>query len=89
MDVRLKPEEESNEKENIIKPNESKKTCDICSKPNAQYTCPKCNATYCNVSCYQSPSHTSCSETFYKDQVLTELKNCHISDENRAKVYSF
>lgn len=68
------------------KPGKSNRKCDICSKSNSQYTCPRCNNSYCNLKCYQSPEHTSCSEEFYKEQVLDELKNCRLDEESRSKV---
>jgi len=27
--------------------------CSICNKNNARYKCPRCNISYCSVSCYQ------------------------------------
>lgn len=38
-----------------------------------RYTCPKCDITYCSVSCYKSPQHLKCSEQFYKDCIQDEL----------------
>lgn len=61
--------------------------CDICSKPKPQYTCPRCQKSYCNLTCYQSPEHMTCSEEFYKDQVLEQLKDCRIEeDDKKTKV---
>lgn len=47
--------------------------CGMCQKTRANYTCPKCHVGYCTVKCYQSPLHSQCSESFYKDCVKTQL----------------
>lgn len=51
------------------------KQCEFC--PNSKtdyYTCPKCNAPYCSLKCYRSPSHLQCTETFYKQCVEEEMR---------------
>ena len=48
-------------------------TCQFCPKGNAKYTCSRCNAPYCGVSCFQGETHRQCSESFYKDQVMAEI----------------
>ncbi|XP_026129370.1 zinc finger HIT domain-containing protein 2 [Carassius auratus] len=59
----------------------SLKPCGLClSKPSC-YTCPRCNVPYCCLACYRSQSHSSCSEEFYKESVLQELKSQGVSDE--------
>lgn len=47
--------------------------CFICLQKEAKYSCPRCNIAYCGLQCYQSPSHSQCSESFYKDWIHTEL----------------
>ncbi|XP_061821348.2 zinc finger HIT domain-containing protein 2 [Nerophis lumbriciformis] len=49
--------------------------CMLCDCKPACYTCPRCNLRYCGVACYRSPGHSLCSEEFYKESVLQELKN--------------
>nr|XP_057914547.1 zinc finger HIT domain-containing protein 2 [Doryrhamphus excisus] len=49
--------------------------CMLCNCKPACYTCPRCNLSYCGVACYRSPGHSLCSEEFYKESVLQELKN--------------
>lgn len=49
--------------------------CMLCHCKAANYTCPRCNLHYCGLVCYQSPDHAMCSEEFYKESVLRELKN--------------
>ena len=51
------------------------RNCEFCevSKTNF-YTCPKCNAVYCSLKCYQSPNHVQCSEAFYKGCVEQEMR---------------
>ncbi|XP_016085182.1 zinc finger HIT domain-containing protein 2 [Sinocyclocheilus grahami] len=59
----------------------SVKPCGLClSKPSC-YTCPRCNVPYCGLACYRSQNHSSCSEEFYKESVLQELKSQGVSDE--------
>ncbi|XP_059159874.1 zinc finger HIT domain-containing protein 2-like [Physella acuta] len=59
-----------------------------CLNADAKYTCPRCNISYCSVQCYQSEKHGGCSETFYKDWVLNELKEMTngIKKTDRQKV---
>lgn len=49
--------------------------CMLCKCKPSNYTCPRCNLQYCGLSCYQSPDHSACSEEFYKESVLQELKD--------------
>ncbi|XP_057704536.1 zinc finger HIT domain-containing protein 2 [Corythoichthys intestinalis] len=63
------------------------KVCMLCNCQPACYTCPRCNLHYCGVACYRSPDHTFCSEEFYKESVLEELKNMGETDlEGRKKM---
>lgn len=49
--------------------------CGLCKSNPSCYTCPRCNVPYCCLACYQSPDHIVCSEEFYKQSVLQELKD--------------
>ncbi|XP_034408727.1 zinc finger HIT domain-containing protein 2 [Cyclopterus lumpus] len=49
--------------------------CMLCKCKPSCYTCPRCNLQYCGLACYQSPDHSVCSEEFYKESVLQELKD--------------
>ncbi|XP_059215362.1 zinc finger HIT domain-containing protein 2 [Centropristis striata] len=49
--------------------------CMLCKLKPSCYTCPRCNLHYCGLACYQSPDHSVCSEEFYKESVLQELKD--------------
>lgn len=44
-----------------------------CNKEPQKYCCPRCNILYCSLNCYKHPTHTSCSESFYRDCVITEM----------------
>ena len=78
MEITLKSTEDV---KNEFKADIEKSTCEICFKHKSQYTCPKCNILYCSLSCYRDQiKHLSCSEHFYQDQVINELKSCQISD---------
>nr|CAI5827329.1 unnamed protein product [Callosobruchus analis] len=61
-------------------------TCKICDNALAKYSCPKCNILYCSLSCYQSPTHLECSESFYKDNVMSELNLNRNDEETKAKM---
>ncbi|GLV38288.1 uncharacterized protein CBL_12937 [Carabus blaptoides fortunei] len=49
-------------------------TCKICTNALAKYTCPRCNILYCSLTCYQSIKHVQCTEQFYHESVMTELR---------------
>lgn len=62
--------------------------CMMCKCKPSCYTCPRCNLHYCSLACYQSPDHTMCSETFYKESVLKELKDMGTTEnEGRKKMH--
>ncbi|CAL8369777.1 zinc finger HIT domain-containing protein 2 [Gadus morhua] len=48
--------------------------CGLCKSKPSCYTCPRCNMPYCCLVCYRSTDHILCSEEFYKQSVLQELK---------------
>lgn len=61
--------------------------CMMCKSKPSCYTCPRCNLHYCSLACYQSPDHSVCSETFYKESVLEELKYMGTAEnEGRKKM---
>ncbi|RNA36896.1 zinc finger HIT domain-containing 2-like [Brachionus plicatilis] len=64
------------------------KNCGICGNEPAAYLCPRCNLPYCSSACYKNlEKHADCSESFYQEQVLAELKNMNLNDqESRAKI---
>lgn len=49
--------------------------CMLCKSKPSCYTCPQCNVHYCSLACYRCPEHSVCSERFYKDSVLQDLKS--------------
>ncbi|XP_016381466.1 zinc finger HIT domain-containing protein 2-like [Sinocyclocheilus rhinocerous] len=57
------------------------KPCGLCLSNPSCYTCPRCNIPYCGLACYKSQNHSSCSEEFYKESVLQELKSQGVTDE--------
>ncbi|KAF7220192.1 zinc finger HIT domain-containing protein 2 [Nothobranchius furzeri] len=72
-------EDETNNKRSAI--------CMLCKCKASNYTCPRCNLQYCGLSCYQSPDHSVCSEEFYKESVLQELKEMgKTGSEGRKKM---
>lgn len=61
--------------------------CMLCKCKPSLYTCPRCNLPYCSLPCYKSPEHSSCSEDFYKESVLQELKEMGKTEaEGRKKM---
>ncbi|XP_047459205.1 zinc finger HIT domain-containing protein 2 [Mugil cephalus] len=61
--------------------------CMLCKCKPSCYTCPRCNLHYCGLACYQSPDHSACSEEFYKESVLQELKDMGKTEaEGRKKM---
>lgn len=61
--------------------------CTLCKCKPSCYTCPRCNIHYCGLACYQSKEHSVCSEEFYKESVLHELKEMGKTEtEGRKKM---
>lgn len=61
--------------------------CGICGENKAKYSCPRCNMPYCGLECYRhAEKHQTCSEDFYRDQVVEELKACTLRDDNESKL---
>ncbi|XP_060896083.1 zinc finger HIT domain-containing protein 2 [Labrus mixtus] len=61
--------------------------CVLCKCKTSCYTCPRCSVHYCSLACYQSPDHSVCSEEFYKESVLRELKDMGKTEsEGRKKM---
>lgn len=58
--------------------------CTLCKSKPASYTCPQCNVHYCSLACYRCPEHSVCSEKFYKEAVLQDLKSMGTT-ESEAK----
>ncbi|KAI3362766.1 hypothetical protein L3Q82_001821 [Scortum barcoo] len=62
--------------------------CMLCQRKPSCYTCPRCNLHYCGLDCYRSPDHSACSEEFYKESVLQELKEMGKTESEEAGVVS-
>ncbi|XP_020321408.1 zinc finger HIT domain-containing protein 2 [Oncorhynchus kisutch] len=63
------------------------KVCGLCLCKLSYYTCPRCNVPYCGLECYRSTNHSVCSEEFYKESVLQELKDIGETEcEGRKKM---
>ncbi|KAJ0067021.1 hypothetical protein NL108_006268 [Boleophthalmus pectinirostris] len=69
----LSPSHGENTAQSIEK-SERRAVCLLCHCKPSLYTCPRCNVPYCSLTCYKSPEHSVCSEDFYKESVLQELK---------------
>ncbi|CAL7938745.1 unnamed protein product [Xylocopa violacea] len=60
--------------------------CKFCNTRPRAYTCPRCGLGYCSSDCYKSEAHSECSESFYKQCVLDELKSQESDPEGRQKM---
>lgn len=59
--------------------------CMLCKSKPSSYTCPQCNLHYCSLACYRSPEHSVCSEKFYKEAVLQDLKSMGTTESEARK----
>ncbi|XP_036381143.1 zinc finger HIT domain-containing protein 2 [Megalops cyprinoides] len=69
--------------EELLSPSGKKddRVCGLCLSKPPSYTCPRCNVPYCGLACYRSPAHSACSEEFYKESVIQELKRTGETEE--------
>jgi hypothetical protein len=67
--------------------NSHRRVCHVCQRQAALYTCPRCEAPYCSTACYQSHGE-SCTEAFFRDQVVEELQGSRVGDESKQHVAS-
>ncbi|XP_054277793.1 zinc finger HIT domain-containing protein 2 [Macrosteles quadrilineatus] len=65
---------------------ESANQCQICKQADSKYVCPKCNIPYCSLKCYQSELHSQCSETFYKDCVVEQIRSEDVDPQTQSKM---
>lgn len=63
-----------------------KPLCSICKKDEFKYTCPRCNIQYCCLECYKSTAHSSCSESFYRDCFVREMKERKVSPAEQDRI---
>ncbi|XP_063237126.1 zinc finger HIT domain-containing protein 2 [Bacillus rossius redtenbacheri] len=56
-----------------------RRLCSICRSVPQKYVCPRCNAPYCSLPCYKSPAHSNCSEAFYRECVMEEMKSSPVN----------
>ncbi|XP_045926642.1 zinc finger HIT domain-containing protein 2 isoform X2 [Micropterus dolomieu] len=83
----LTPAETQGEEAAVDVSNTRSAVCMLCKCKPSCYTCPRCNLHYCGLACYQSPDHSVCSEEFYKESVLQELKDMGKTEsEGRKKM---
>lgn len=60
--------------------------CNFCKTKRRMYTCPRCSVGYCSTDCYKSEAHSECSESFYKQCIIDELKSQEKDPEGRNKM---
>ena len=69
-------------RENVFDDKEKQK-CKICNNnQEVKYVCPKCKVPYCSMECYKKHNE-SCTEEFYKNNVIQELKNTKFNEEEK------
>ncbi|RUS18303.1 hypothetical protein BC937DRAFT_88941 [Endogone sp. FLAS-F59071] len=61
--------------------------CGICQKQFAKYTCPRCNLKYCSLACYKDETHVSCTESFYKDSIVEEIKSRQVDESEKRRMF--
>ena len=64
----------------------SKILCSICLEKFSRYTCPRCNTPYCDVVCYKHEKHAECSELFYRDWFVKEIKKRKVSEFEKKAI---
>ena len=76
----------NDDEENIIDNNNKKdiKKCQICNENEFKYICPKCKIFYCSLNCYKK-HNKDCTEEFYKNNVIEELKSTKVSEDEGKK----
>ena len=59
-----------------------KQKCTFCNDKEVKYICPKCKVPYCSMDCYKKHNE-KCTEEFYKNNVIQELKNTKFNEEEK------
>ncbi|MQL72464.1 hypothetical protein Taro_004808 [Colocasia esculenta] len=59
--------------------------CRVCQKQFSQYTCPRCNARYCSLKCYQKHS-LRCTESFMRENVMEEMDQMQADSKTKRKM---
>lgn len=71
----------------LLPTGQHRRVCHICHCQSAPYTCPRCEAPYCSATCYKTHGD-SCTEAFYRDQVIEELQGDRAGDDSKKHVAS-
>ena len=82
LDYNIENNSYNNNQENVFDVKEKQK-CKICNNnQEVKYVCPKCKVPYCSMQCYKKHNE-SCTEEFYKSNVIQELKNTKFNEEEK------
>ena len=82
LDYNIENNSYNNNQENVFDVKEKQK-CKICNNNQVvKYVCPKCKVPYCSMECYKKHNE-SCTEEFYKSNVIQELKNTKFNEEEK------
>ena len=86
FELKLENEKESYELNNLkdTKKNKAIQICSICNQNEVKYICPKCKVPYCSMDCYKKHNN-ECTEEFYKNNVIEELKSTKYKEEDTKK----
>ena len=73
----------NNNENDILKiDSNNKQKCSFCNDKVVKYICPKCKIPYCSMECYKKHNE-KCTEEFYKNNVIQELKNTKFNEEEK------
>ncbi|KAG9307782.1 hypothetical protein G9A89_023347 [Geosiphon pyriformis] len=67
--------------------NKELKLCGICKIQFSRYICPRCNLLYCSLGCYKHDNHLNCTEMFYKNNIIEEIKNKEVDDFQKRRMF--
>ena len=86
LNLEIDEKYDDNEEEYIEENNKKKeiKKCQICNEKEFKYICPKCKIFYCSIDCYKN-HNKNCTEEFYKNNVIEELKSTKVNEEEGKK----
>jgi len=56
------------------------RVCQVCTRSESKYCCPRCKIPYCSVDCYRSHGE-KCTEAFYAEHVKDEVSLRHHEDK--------
>ncbi|CAG8805138.1 14678_t:CDS:2 [Gigaspora margarita] len=77
---------DSDSQQSLMGEAETPQICGICKREISKYTCPRCNLKYCSLNCYKHETHSECTEAFYKDNIIEEIKSQRVDEDDKKKM---